>query len=595
MTTNTLVTTPRYILPIILGALFFASCQEEKPTTPRQPNVIIILADDQGWGDLSIHGNKDISTPYLDQLARGGASFDRFYVQPVCSPTRAELLTGRYHLRAGVRGTSAGGERIDLDEALISEVFHDNGYRTACFGKWHSGGQHPYHPNSRGFDEYYGFTSGHWGHYFNPSLDHNGSMVKGQGFLPDDLTDHAMSFIDSKKSEDPLFVFLAYNTPHSPMQVPDEYWERHKDKVIQGAPRDTVSQNHTRAALAMVENLDYNVGRLMDQLEQQGQLENTIILYLTDNGPNGIRWNGNMKGRKGSTDEGGVRSPLFINWKNQISQGLKIPQISSVLDIAPTLVDLCNLTPTKSISYDGNSLSTLLLEQESVWPERHIVHYWRDKISVRTQQYKLDHQEKLYDMVSDPSQQLDISRSDTATLAYLKSLKDDWKKEVLAELSYEDIRKFPIGHKQNTWDHLPARDGIPHGNIKRSNRYPNDSYFTNWTSPNDSITWDLDVLASGTYDISIHYTAGPSQVGAKLQLSIGDASLALVIDEVHDPPLIGKEHDRIHRIESYVKDFKELSVGQIYLEKGQHLAVLKALNIVGSSAIDVNRISFLRV
>ena len=485
----------------------------------------------------------------------------------------------------------------DRDETLISEVFHDNGYRTACFGKWHSGGQHPYHPNSRGFDEYYGFTSGHWGHYFSPVLDHNGTMVTGQGYLPDDLTDHALSFIGGEASslqEDPFFVFLAYNTPHSPMQVPDEYWERYKDKVIQAAPTDTVSQNHARAGLAMVENLDYNVGRLMDQLEREGQLENTIILYLTDNGPNGIRWNGNMKGRKGSTDEGGVRSPLFIHWKNHISSGLQIPQISSVLDIAPTLIDLCQLTPTEDISYDGSSLSTLLLEQESVWPERHIIHYWNNKISIRTQQYKLDHENKLYDMVSDPSQQIDISQGNPSIVDYLLSIKNDWKEHVLAELPDEDQRRFTIGYHRNTCDHLPARDGIHHGQIKRSNRYPNDSYFTNWVSKEDSVTWDLDILSAGNYDVSIYYTAGPSQTGAEMELSIGDASIAFVIDEIHDPPLIGQQEDRVPRIESYVKPFKEIKIGQVSLEKGKSQAVIKALNIVGSSTVDINRISFIR-
>ncbi len=588
------MTSPRLLLLLVILTSLLISCHEDKTTTsPTHPNVIIILADDQGWGDLSIHGNKDINTPHIDQLALRGASFDRFYVQPVCSPTRAELLTGRYHLRSGVRSTSAGGERIDLDEQLISEVFHDNGYRTACFGKWHSGGQHPYHPNSRGFDRYYGFTSGHWGHYFSPPLDQNGTMVEGQGYLPDDLTDHALSFIKAK--EDPFFVFLAYNTPHSPMQVPDEYWERHKDKVIKAAPDDSISQNHARAALSMVENLDHNVGRIMSQLEQEGQLESTIILYLTDNGPNGVRWNGNMKGRKGSTDEGGVRSPLFVNWKNHIAHGLRIPHIGSVIDIAPTLIDLCYLTPTKDISYDGSSLATLLLEQESVWPDRHIVHYWRDKLSVRTQQYKLDHNEALFDMISDPNQQMDISETNKPTLEYLLSLKDNWKKEVRTELPEEDLRKFPIGLKPNAWDHLPARDGISHGAIKRSNRYPNDSYFTNWTKTTDSITWDLDILEAGTYNVSLHYTADIDQVGSDLQLKIGDASLTFSMDEPHDPPLIGMDQDRVPRIESYVKDFKEVMVGQIKLSKNQDKAVLKALNIVGPSTIEINRISFLRV
>jgi arylsulfatase A-like enzyme len=181
-----------------------------------KPNIVIFLSDDQGWGDLSINGNKDISTPHIDSLARDGAQFENFYVQPVCSPTRAELLTGRYAFRSGVRSTSEGGERFNLDETSIADVFRDAGYATSAFGKWHSGMQYPYHPNGRGFDEFYGFCSGHWGNYYSPMLEHNGKIVKGEGFCVDDFTNKAMDFIEDNKFN-PFFLYLPYNTPHSPM------------------------------------------------------------------------------------------------------------------------------------------------------------------------------------------------------------------------------------------------------------------------------------------------------------------------------------------------------------------------------------------
>ena len=151
----------------------------------HRPNVIVILSDDQGWGDLSANGNSNLATPHIDSLAAEGAKFDRFYVCPVCSPTRAEFLTGRYHPRSGVYSTSAGGERMDLDETTIADTFKAAGYATGAFGKWHNGMQYPYHPNGRGFDEYYGFCSGHWGNYFSPPLDHNGKIVRGKGFVID--------------------------------------------------------------------------------------------------------------------------------------------------------------------------------------------------------------------------------------------------------------------------------------------------------------------------------------------------------------------------------------------------------------------------
>ena len=211
---------------ILPAAIVAVSCAAPAPDS--RPNVVLFLADDQGWGDLSVHGNRNVRTPNLDALAREGASFTRFFVSPVCSPTRAELLTGRYHPRSGVYATSRGGERLDLDETTIAQIFDAAGYATAAFGKWHNGSQPPYHPNARGFDEFYGFTSGHWGNYFDPPLDHNGRVVRGNGYVTDDFTDRAIRFVEDHRTE-PFFVWVAYNTPHSPMQVPDRWWARFED------------------------------------------------------------------------------------------------------------------------------------------------------------------------------------------------------------------------------------------------------------------------------------------------------------------------------------------------------------------------------
>ena len=194
--------------------------------------MIVILTDDQGFGDLSSKGNKDIETPFIDSIGNDGAVFDNFYVAPVCSPTRSEFLTGRYSFRSGIWSTSEGGERIDLDEVTIADTFKAAGYKTAAFGKWHSGMQYPYHPNGRGFDEFYGFCSGHWGNYYDPILEHNGKIVKGKGFIVDDFTNKAMEYIEKNK-DNPFFVYLPYNTPHSPMQVPDRWWDKYKNKELQ--------------------------------------------------------------------------------------------------------------------------------------------------------------------------------------------------------------------------------------------------------------------------------------------------------------------------------------------------------------------------
>ena len=200
----------------------------------RRPNILVILADDQGWGDLSASGNSNLSTPNIDSLARDGATAERFYACAVCAPTRAEFLTGRYHPRGGVHGVSTGAERLNLDETTIAQSFKAAGYATGAFGKWHNGSQFPYHPNARGFDEFYGFTSGHWGQYFDTEMDHNGELVRGKGFIADDLTNHAIDFITQNKDR-PFFCYLPFNTPHSPMQVPERFFEKFSQSRAQTA------------------------------------------------------------------------------------------------------------------------------------------------------------------------------------------------------------------------------------------------------------------------------------------------------------------------------------------------------------------------
>jgi len=337
-------------LELFASILLLVNCSESNKSNGvdeknnRKPNVILIMSDDQGWGDLSIHGNTNLSTPNIDGIADYGVAFTNFFVQPVCSPTRAELLTGRYFTRLGVHGTSAGGERMDNNVPTIATILKNQGYKTAAFGKWHNGMQPPYHPNARGFEEFYGFASGHWGNYFSPMLEHNGKLVKGNGFLADDLTDHGIDFMEENK-EDPFFIYLPLNTPHSPMQVPDMYWSKFKNKELEMRYQNHEEENilFTRAALAMVENIDYNVGRILNAMERLQLEEETIVIYLSDNGPNGWRWNGGMRGRKGSTDDGGVKTPFFIQWKKQIKPGVKVEAISGAIDVTPTLISLLGI------------------------------------------------------------------------------------------------------------------------------------------------------------------------------------------------------------------------------------------------------------
>lgn len=552
-----------------------------------RPNVVVILTDDQGWGDLGIHGNRNVSTPRIDALAREGAQLRHFYVCPVCSPTRAEFLTGRYHPRGGVFSTSAGGERLDLDERTIAELFHEAGYATGAFGKWHNGTQHPYHPNARGFQEFYGFCSGHWGDYFDPMLDHNGEITAGSGYLPDDLTTRAMRFMEEQSAAGkPFFVFLPYNTPHSPMQVPDAFYARFANAGLaqRGTLADKEDPDHTRAALAMCENIDWNVGRVLEHLRATGTADDTIVAYFCDNGPNGDRWNGGMKGRKGSTDEGGVRSPLFIRWPRGILPGTVIEPVAGAIDLLPTLASLAGLELPAGLRLDGVDLSPLLAGGAPDWPERRLFSHWNGRVSVRTDRFRLDAAGELYDMVADPGQLRAVTLEQPQVARQLREAVAAWKRDVLSELRPNAPRPFPVGGGSVT--QLPARDALAHGGLKRSNRFPNCSYFTNWRSTGDALTFDVDVLAAGTYAVEVYYACPEGDVGSVLQLQCNGASTAGKVTEAHDPPLAGAEHDRIPRQESYVKAFKPMPLGTFTLKRGRGSMTLRATEIPGSQAIE---------
>ena len=576
----------------------------------NRPNVLVILTDDQGWGDLSLNGNRNLSTPHIDSLARDGASFQRFYVCPVCSPTRAEFLTGRYHPRGGVYSTSAGGERLDLDERTIGDVFTRAGYATAAFGKWHNGMQAPYHPNSRGFAEFYGFCSGHWGDYFSPPLEHNGRLVRGNGFCIDDFTDRAIRVIETASRDNkPFFVYLPFNTPHSPMQVPDRWWDGFREKQLSMHHRDARQPGsksgkrenigHIRCALAMCENIDWNVGRLLATLERMKLADDTIVVYFHDNGPNGVRWNGDMRGRKGSTDEGGVRSPLLVRWPARIPRGRVVDRIAGAIDLLPTLADCSGIpiAPAAGKPLDGRSLKPLLMFSPGSpqWPDRSIFSHWRGRVSVRTQTHRLDHQGRLYDIGSDPGQRRDLSRAQPELAARLRGDVAKWKHEVLGELDSKRLRPFPVGAPDAEWTQLPARDGRPAGTIKRSNRFPNCSYFTNWTDTGDRVTWPVDVLSDGRFEVTLYYAVSKSDVGATVELSSGSSRVTTTISRPHEVPARGGEHDRVPRQESYVKDFRPMRMGAIDLSRGRSDLVLRATRIPGSQAMEFRLLMLRRV
>ena len=588
---------PLFFITLWLTAVFV----HWSPAAASLPNIVIFLADDQGWGDLSVCGNTNLRTPNIDSLARDGATFDRFFVCAVCAPTRAEFLTGRYHSRGGVRGVSTGQERLNLDERTLADALKAAGYVTGAFGKWHNGSQWPYHPNARGFDEYYGFTSGHWGEYFDPPLERNGKSVRGKGYVADDFTDHALAFVEQNKNR-PFLCYLPFNTPHSPWAVPEKYWQRFKDKPItqRGNEGERETVDVTRCVLAMTENLDDNVGRVLRRLDELKLTENTIVIYFSDNGPNSWRWNGGMKGRKGSVDEGGVRAPFFIRWPGKIKPGTKVREIAGAIDLLPTLTKLAGISRVGNKPLDGRDLSPLLFGTSREWPDRMIFSHQNGKVSVRSQRYRLDDAGALFDMEADPGQKKDIAAEKPDVAGKLSRAVADWRKEVFPtegagkakgrRANAANDRPYPVGYAEFPITPLPARDGIPHGGVLRSGNAPNCSYFVNWTSTNDSMTWAVEVHTTGDYEVMIDYTA--PEAGSLIELSLNGNRLTGKVSPAWDPPLYTNQ-DTLPRPdgESRMKEFHSLNLGKLHLEKGRGPLTLRALEVRGTSVMDVRRVT----
>ena len=594
---------------LVLGlvcCLCWAPLSESAP-----PNVLVILADDAGWGDFSFVGNTNLATPAIDSLARDGATLSRFFVQPVCAPTRAEFLTGRYHPRSGVRGVSLGLERMAADERTVADMFQSAGYSTGCFGKWHNGTQWPHHPRARGFSTFVGFTEGHWGTYFNPVLEFDGELLRDHGYIADRITDHALTFIDrscTQAAPAPFFCFVSLNTPHSPLAVPDAEWERFRTRPIplRGPLGGDENLEFTRAVLAMMENLDHNVGRLLAALNRLEIANDTIVLFFSDNGPNSDRWCGGLRGRKSSTDEGGVRSVCCLRWPGHIPAGREVRQPAGAIDLLPSLASLANVPLPSGKPLDGLNLGPLLtLDQDSaataqLAAARPLFAAHGGKISVRTADHRLDAEGRLYTIETDPGMTIDRSAAQPEVAATLRALAAGWRAEVLEAAPPRKEERFSVGYPAWPKTELPARDGLPQGGIRRSAKAPNSSYFTDWKRAADAMTWAIDVHSAGRYEACIWYTCPAADAGSTVELvaeSAAEGVPAAALSRSRptrvpawDPPLNSGE-DRVERVgESFEKDFRPLSLGEFNLPAGPCTLRLQATTVAGTSVADVRRI-----
>ena len=568
----------------ILAALLLLTASLHAAT---KPNVLLIITDDQGYGDLSIHGNKDLETPIIDKLARESLRFDRFYVSPLCAPTRSSTLTGRYSLRTGVRGVAAGEEAMRSEEVTIAEALKANGYHTGIFGKWHNGENYPCSPRAQGFETVWGYSRGHWNNYFDSPVKKNNVPTTAKGFIVDACTEEVKQFIDSS-GDKPFLAWVAYTTPHSPHQVPDEYFNRYKAKGL---------DNELACIYGMCANLDDNVGRLLKHLDDKGLRDNTIVIFMTDNGPNGKRYNGDMKGTKGSLDEGGSRVPLFVRWPTRFKESRLIPQIAMHIDLFPTLIELTGVPMPKTLPLDGRSLVPLLDGKADGWLERtlftqHMMPGAKGKsgAAVRTQQYRAVMQGKawsLYDMQADPSQQTDVSKDKPEVLKQLSDAYQTWWTDVKKDA--DKPRDVPeIGHAEENPIELTTPNGKLSGSMDFGRLPPNNSWIHNWTSTDDTVTWDVNVVAAGDYEIELQYICPQDSAGAKIEVSAGSQHLPATVTGT--PIIAYPSPDRVERKEAYEMQWSRLKPGKLHLEEGRTTIHVKALEKPGAEVMQLKAI-----
>lgn len=556
----------------------------------ERPNVLLILTDDQGWGDLGAHDNDIVKTPTLDGLATESVRLDRFYVSPVCAPTRAALLTGRYPERTGVVGVTRRQEVMRAEETTLAELFSAAGYATGCFGKWHNGAQMPLHPNGQGFDEFFGFCGGHFNLYDDPLLERNGRPVQTEGYITNLLTSAAMTFIAEHDGKKPWFCYVPYNAPHGPFQVDRKLFDKYNDGKI---------SEKTAAVYAMVENIDTNVAWLLELIEQRNQSENTIVIFFTDNGPNGERYNGGMRGRKGSVHEGGCRVPCLIRWPKKI-QPRKISQIAAHIDLLPTLAEWCELDMPNEDKLDGTSLAKLIRDgEDATLAERHIVtnrpHSKKPgelhRAAVRTNRFRLtieNGKTSLFDMNVDPSQKRDVAAKHPVVTRQLRT-------EILqyieqTQSSIRQTRSVPIGGRDTTF--VPSVDFTPQGDVGFADEISfAHSWIDRWVKPSDRITLPIDCLRPGEYEIVLQYVCHTA--GAQVKATLGETSLSAAlpkaaIDSVIRPDLDSKAKPR------RMLEFRQQSLGVMMLQGGEATLVLQRSDRNGAE-LEFGGVTFRRV
>lgn len=484
----------------LLAAPFFAQASR------RPPNVILCMSDDQGYGDLSLHGNTVLETPHIDRIGREGVQLTQFQVCPVCSPTRASLLTGRYNYRTGVVDTYLGRSMMYPDEVTLAEILRAAGYRTGIFGKWHLGDCYPLRAMDQGFEESVVCTGGGLtqpsdppgNRYFDPLLKVNGKWERRAGYCTDIFFNETIRFIEASRNR-PFFAYIPTNAPHTPLEIADEYW-----KPFAGRVDETTAKIY-----GMCRNLDENMGRLHAALERLGLAENTILIFLTDNGPQQRRYNAGMRGLKGTVYEGGIRVPFFMRWPAAWKPA-KIGRIAAHIDVMPTLAEICGAKMPRDRKIDGRSLLPLLRGDAASWPDRTLYTQWHRgdapelfrSNAARTQQYKLVNGAELYDLAADPAESVDIARQHPETVARMRRGVEEWFRDVSAERGYDPPRIL-LGTREEPLTTLTPQDW----------RGPK----AGW-GPGELGHWEVEVSREGRYEFTVRFPKASSAGEAEVRL-----------------------------------------------------------------------------
>lgn len=434
----------------------------------QRPNVILMMTDDQGYGDFGVHGNDVIRTPNLDAMAARSASMSNFYVSPVCSPTRASLMTGRYNFRTRCIDTWLGRSMMDPDEVTVAELLSAAGYETGIFGKWHLGDCYPMRAIDQGFKESLIHRGGGLAQpseprenrrrYTNPILFHNGEQVETKGFCTDVYMDAAIDFIRHNTVEkNPFFVYIATNAPHNPLHdVPEQLRKEYVANpeamlsLVTDPADPAKSVDQLSRIAAMITNFDENVGRLFAALAELKITNDTLVIYLNDNGPWGHRYAGPFRGAKTEVFEGGIRSPLWLHWPGTLVAGQRSDQIAAHIDVTPTILDACGVPKPPHLHLDGMSLLPVL-RNESTWPERTVaIQAHRGdapmayhNFMIRRGPWKLLHasgfqkvrfegapQFELYNVIDDPGEADNLMTREVAVFRTLQDAYDQWFSDV---------------------------------------------------------------------------------------------------------------------------------------------------------------------